>query len=412
VKNAWGGLLNTDMALIESAILGTVSIAIGGLTVYSLTTANGAADQAREYIQQYTGALTGTCVVTLPSVPKVGWAQNSTTGGHNITLTTVAGASVTIPPDGTYYWYMVDGSANVSFPSFSYSALMAQSLTVSGNATIGGTLGVTGATTLGGTLSVVGDITASGAGTGLAVTNNATVGGTFGVSGTLTAGGAGTGLVVSHNATIAGTFGVAGLASFTGVGTGLAVTNDMTVGGKVSPTAGWLVGSTSNPIANTTNGSQIVSDGSQQIYNTGARTPFTIGVGAAIGMVNFYYTTTPVGSISTNGGSVAYNQTSDATLKIGDGLIQAEQSGRIIDRLHALWFRWKSDPDADPMPGFFAQQVARVFPWAVTRGRGKKGRPNYQPWQMDAGKLMPVVIAELQFLRKRVAELERRSAGT
>jgi hypothetical protein len=137
-----------------------------------------------------------------------------------------------------------------------------------------------------------------------------------------------------------------------------------------------------------------------------------IGVGAAIGMVNFYYTTTPVGSISTNGGSVAYNQTSDATLKIGDGLIQAEQSGRIIDRLHALWFRWKSDPDADPMPGFFAQQVARVFPWAVTRGRGKKGRPNYQPWQMDAGKLMPVVIAELQFLRKRVAELERRSAGT
>src|SRR5438445_134979 len=91
VRNLWGPLLNANQVLLESAITDTVVVSINGLTTYTPTTANGAADQARPLIQQYTGALTNDCTVTLPNVPKVGWAQNNTTGGHNVILSAGAG---------------------------------------------------------------------------------------------------------------------------------------------------------------------------------------------------------------------------------------------------------------------------------------------------------------------------------
>jgi hypothetical protein len=113
VKNAWGTILNENMTLVEAAILGTASVSIAGLTTYSLTTANGAPDQARPFIQSYTGALTGDCTVTIPNEPKIGWAQNSTTGGFNVILTAGAGTTATIPPDSKFYWYKADGATNV-----------------------------------------------------------------------------------------------------------------------------------------------------------------------------------------------------------------------------------------------------------------------------------------------------------
>lgn len=118
-------------------------------------------------------------------------------------------------------------------------------------------------------------------------------------------------------------------------------------------------------------------------------------------VTQYLFNQTQVGSVNVTPTTTTYNTTSDARLKIDDGLIEVCDAGRIIDRLRPRWFRFKAYPDADKQPGFFAQQVHRAFPWAVTKGR--KG----QPWQMDAGKLMPIVITELQALRRRVAELER-----
>ena len=234
---------------------------------------------------------------------------------------------------------------------------------------------------------------------------------------TVACAGGGTSVVVPQSSTMAlvcdGTnmlAAVTGLNSLALSGT-LAVTGNATFAGTVgvtgvlSPASGLTVGGVSNPIANTTNGFQSVADGSTQIYNS-SLTPLSLGLGVSGGMINFFYTSSAVGSISTNGSATAYNTTSDATLKIDDGLITADESGRIIDRIKARWFRWKDDPDGTPVPGFFAQQVARVFPWAVTPGHGRKGRKGYQPWQMDAAKMMPVVVAELQALRQRVRALE------
>jgi hypothetical protein len=117
IKNAWGTFLNTNDNLIESAMLGEVAVPIGGLATWTLTTANGAADQARPLIQNYTGALTANCTVTLPNVPKVGWAVNNTTGGYSVILTAGAGTTVTIPPGGAYWWFQADGSTNVTLPA-------------------------------------------------------------------------------------------------------------------------------------------------------------------------------------------------------------------------------------------------------------------------------------------------------
>jgi hypothetical protein len=148
IKNNWGPPLNTNDNLLEAGILGAIAVSIAGLTAYTLTTANGAADQARAYIQQYTGALAANCTVTMPNVPKLGWAQNSTTGNHSVILTTGVGTTLTIPADGAYHWYRVDGSGNVTTPAFTFANLNLATLAVSGNGTIGGTLGVTGQTTL------------------------------------------------------------------------------------------------------------------------------------------------------------------------------------------------------------------------------------------------------------------------
>jgi hypothetical protein len=145
IRNTWGASLNTNDNLIEAAILGTGSVNIGGLTTYTLTTANGAADQARAYTQSFTGALTANCTVTLPNVLKIGWAQNNTSGGYSVILTSGGGSTLTVPAGGQYYWYQCDGAGNITSPSFGFGSLALNSLTVAGYSVVtnnGGTANI------------------------------------------------------------------------------------------------------------------------------------------------------------------------------------------------------------------------------------------------------------------------------
>ena len=114
IRNAWGTFLNTNDQLVEAAILGNATVNIAGLTTYALTTANGAADQARPIVQIFTGALTANCTVTLPNVLKFGMAINQTTGGFNVILTSGGGTTVTVPPENLPYDYFCDGAGNVT----------------------------------------------------------------------------------------------------------------------------------------------------------------------------------------------------------------------------------------------------------------------------------------------------------
>jgi hypothetical protein len=113
IRNSWGTALNENQVLLESAILGTAQVNIAGLATYSLTTANGASDQSRPLIQQFTGALTSNCTVTIPNVPKLSQAINATTGGFDVILTSGSGTTIIIPPDGLPYSYQCDGAGDI-----------------------------------------------------------------------------------------------------------------------------------------------------------------------------------------------------------------------------------------------------------------------------------------------------------
>jgi len=111
------------------------------------------------------------------------------------------------------------------------------------------------------------------------------------------------------------------------------------------------------------------------------------------------------GSITYNraGGLVAYNTTSDYRAK--DILGPVADSGTTIDALKVYNGKMKGATVERPM--LIAHEAQEVTPYAVTGEKdavNDDGTPKYQ--QMDVSSLVPLLIAELQSLRARVAQLE------
>lgn len=79
-SGSWGTKTNTNLGtLIEEAIAGYESIATGDANV-TLTTSNGATDQARKAMLKFTGALTAIRNITVPGVSKIYVIHNGCTG--------------------------------------------------------------------------------------------------------------------------------------------------------------------------------------------------------------------------------------------------------------------------------------------------------------------------------------------
>ena len=111
------------------------------------------------------------------------------------------------------------------------------------------------------------------------------------------------------------------------------------------------------------------------------------------------------GSITYNraGGVVAYNTTSDYRAKDITGKYEA--SGETIDQLQVYMGKMKGATIARPM--MIAHEAASVVPYAVTGEKDAEdedGKPIYQ--SMDHQIFVPLLIAEVQALRSRVALLE------
>jgi len=397
-RDNWGTPNSENMVLVDSALDGLAQVNIAGLTNFTLSANSGQPDQARERMQSYTGALTGACTVTVPNVQKWGYARNVTTGGQNVVLSAGAGTTMTLPPDSFWYLYWTDGATNVSglalgLGSLSVGNLTAANVSASGNLTAAGNLAVTGTTTLTGALTaptISGPVAFDST---ISLPNNVNITMADSLNAqrnvlnlsaanivTLTnAGNAGWQLV--NNTNTRTLVGIDSNGSITVNGNASGQDCTVALEANTSGKAGVTVNSLPVPAHNYTS---FISN----IVNTSCFHAIWQFQGAV------------AGSITAGAGpSTSYNTTSDATLKLDDGAI--DDPGRMIDRLKPRWFRWKDAPDADSQPGFFAQQVHRVFPWAVTKGsRGK-------PWQMDNSKLVPLLVAELQSLRRRLRELER-----
>ncbi len=114
-----------------------------------------------------------------------------------------------------------------------------------------------------------------------------------------------------------------------------------------------------------------------------------------------------VGGITTNGSATQFNTSSDWRQKIK--VKDLTGSGQFIDSLRPRTFTWKAS--GERATGFIAHEFAEVSPSSVS---GKKdavdedGNPIYQTMQASTAEVIANMIAELQSLRRRVAELEAR----
>jgi hypothetical protein len=120
----------------------------------------------------------------------------------------------------------------------------------------------------------------------------------------------------------------------------------------------------------------------------------------------FYYNASPIGSITQNGTTaVAYNTSSDYRLK--DNPQPLTNSGAFIDALKPKTWNWKADGSKGV--GFLAHEAQVVSPGSVVGTKDAvdaDGKPVMQAMEYGSAEFIANIIAELQSLRARVAQLE------
>lgn len=137
-QNTWGGLLNTTIDLVDSAVAGILTKSVAGGVNVVLTSNQGAADEERHQHFVCIGVMTGDVCVLFPSGrTKTFSVFNGTTGAFNLTIgvnngsslplgTTAlipAAASVELVSDGTDvslradFTGMASGDLSGSYPS-------------------------------------------------------------------------------------------------------------------------------------------------------------------------------------------------------------------------------------------------------------------------------------------------------
>lgn len=92
----WGTVFHTEFSdLIDTAVGGYLTIAMADANT-TLTSVNGAADQARNMVINFTGVLSAGRNIVVPNGTKLYFIRNSTTGGFDLTVKTSAGSGVAI----------------------------------------------------------------------------------------------------------------------------------------------------------------------------------------------------------------------------------------------------------------------------------------------------------------------------
>jgi hypothetical protein len=106
-----------------------------------------------------------------------------------------------------------------------------------------------------------------------------------------------------------------------------------------------------------------------------------------------------IGSITQTGTTaVLYNTTSDQRLK--ENIEDATSASALIDSLQVRQYDWKSD-GSHQRYGFVAQELVTVAPEAVHQPADPE-----EMMGVDYSKLVPMLVKEIQDLRKRLAALE------
>jgi hypothetical protein len=124
--------------------------------------------------------------------------------------------------------------------------------------------------------------------------------------------------------------------------------------------------------------------------------PVSIINAAASGtFIKFAGNGNPQGSITWSGSVTSYNTSSDQRLK--ENIEDAASASSLIDSLQVRQYDWKSD-GLHQRYGFVAQELVTVAPEAVHQPADPE-----EMMAVDYSKLVPMLVKEIQSLRKRLA---------
>jgi hypothetical protein len=128
--NSWGALLNTNVIdLVDQAIAAYQIVSVSGTTPLTLSQINGTTDQSRKAILSFDGTLTAETSIIIPSVNKMYYIRNNTSGAYALKVKTVGNTAITIE-QGSNIMVATDGTNvyKTAFPT-SVSSFTANSLT-------------------------------------------------------------------------------------------------------------------------------------------------------------------------------------------------------------------------------------------------------------------------------------------
>ena len=128
--NAWGAILNTNVIdLVDQAVAAYQIVSVSGTTPITLTQVNGATDQSRKAILSFDGTLTAETSIIIPSVNKMYYVRNNTSGSFALKIKTAGNTAITIE-QGSNVMVASDGTDvyQTAFPT-SVSAFTVNSLT-------------------------------------------------------------------------------------------------------------------------------------------------------------------------------------------------------------------------------------------------------------------------------------------
>jgi hypothetical protein len=134
--NSWGLILNQNVIdLVDEAIAGYAVVSVSSIPV-SLTSNDGATDQARNMSIELAGTLTADVTITVPSQQKLYFIRENTNGSYVTKIKTAGGTAVELTQatnvvlacDGTDI-YKVE--APTSVPTFTANTLTATSIATS-----------------------------------------------------------------------------------------------------------------------------------------------------------------------------------------------------------------------------------------------------------------------------------------
>lgn len=149
-SGTWGQIVNTNYNLQEQAIAGVLSKSVAGSTNVTLTTSNGATDEARNSTYIFSGALTGNIQTIQPAQNQQKIVRNDTTGAFTLTHIATSGTGVVIPPGYHRHTYF-DGTNVVDSDPFGYDgpySTIASASTTDLSTIASANVNITGTTTI------------------------------------------------------------------------------------------------------------------------------------------------------------------------------------------------------------------------------------------------------------------------